>query len=352
MRAVVDISSTSMSMAVCEEESLKTIYRFREGLSTISYVEGNKVTEHGIDKIVDRIAIFQDQCVKLGVQKLYVVSTAAMRFISNAQEVFNAVKERTGAVIVQLDGETEAYCDCVANESFKNLTLPVVVDIGGASIELCDLTQSGRKGIYCFDFGALTLKQKYVKSVYPNKEECAKIKKYLKKAFSNLKSHAQKKSGNCSAVLVGATNRSIYEIYRDYYDIPESEEMVIEKDKLDKLAKKLVEAPDRSHLLIKNAPEKIYFIVVAILTLVQILKGLPFETVVVSNYGVKEGFIRLVQSGELQAEESLLSPVKEEKPISSVEELTEHIKIRQKAGKKQSKGSDKKEEQDGKQPKK
>ncbi|MCD8372080.1 MAG: hypothetical protein LUD27_02125 [Clostridia bacterium] len=340
MIAVIDISSTSLSMTVLEDETYKPVYKFREGLSTISYIEDGKVSEHGIEKIADRIAIFQDQCIKLGVEKLYVLSTAAMRFISNADEVFTIIRERTGANIIQLDGETEAYCDCAANQSFKDMSAPIVVDIGGASIELCDLTKEGRKGIKCLEFGALTLKHKFVKSVYPNKEECAKIKKYLKKAFGKLDFHGKAdKNADCTAVLVGATNRSIYEIYRDYYDIPESEDMTIDTDKLNKLAKKLVEAPDRSHLLIKNAPEKIYFIVVAILTLVQILKTIPFKTVVVSDSGVKEGFLRLVSAGEIKAELSALKPEKSEKEISSVEELAEHIKNRQKAAKKGKKSS-------------
>ena len=109
--------------------------------------------------------------------------------------------------------------------------------------------------------------------------------------------------------------------------------MTIERDKLKKLAKKLIEAPDRSHLLIKNAPEKIYFIVVALITLVQLLKKYGFASIAVSDYGVKEGFLKLVQDGELKAEISPFFPERPVKEIKSVEELAEHIKLRQKVGK-------------------
>ena len=279
MYAVIDISSTSISMVVCGKDGTHTAYKYRESLSALSFTEGGKLTEHGVEKICDKISVFQDQCKKLGVEKLYVVSTAAMRFIDNAEDVFEAIRTRTGAIVNQIDGETEAYCDCVANEKFRSVKNSVIIDIGGASIEVCDLSKSGREGINCLNFGALTLQRKFVKSVYPDKEECAKIKKYIKKALS--KAEIPVEEGG-TAVLVGATNRSVYEIYRDYYDIPESEEMTIEMDKLKKLAKKLIEAPDRSHLLIKNAPEKIYFIVVALITLVQLLKKLGFKNIVVS----------------------------------------------------------------------
>ncbi len=327
--AVIDISSTSMSMLVCGEDSTRPVYKYREGFSALSFTEGGKLTEHGIEKMVDKISVFQDQCRKLGVDRLYVVSTAAMRFIDNADEVLAAVRKRTGAIINQIDGETEAYCDCVANEKFKDMKNPVIVDIGGASIEVCDLSKEGRNGIRFLNFGALTLQRKFVKSVYPDKEECSKIKKYIKKAL--LKANIPV-AENSTAVLAGATARSVYEIYRDYYDIPESEDMTIELDKLKKLAKKLIEAPDRSHLLIKNAPEKIYFIVVALITLVQILKRFPFSAIAVSNYGVKEGYLKLALDGSIEAEVSPFFPERPVKEIRTVEELTAHIRSQQRAG--------------------
>ena len=330
-------------MLVCGKDGTHPAYKFRESLSAVSFTEGGKLTEHGVEKICDKISVFQDQCKKLGVERLYVVSTAAMRFIDNAEEVFEAIKTRTGAVVNQIDGETEAYCDCVANEKFRSMNSPVIIDIGGASIELVDLTKSGREGIHCLNFGALTLQRKFVKSVYPDKEECSKIKKYIKKALA--KAEVPSFAGG-TAVLVGATNRSVYEIYRDYYDIDVSENMVIEIEKLKKLAKKLIEAPDRSHLLIKNAPEKIYFIVVALITLVQLLKKYGFASVAVSDFGVKEGYLKLALSGEEKAEISPFFPERPVKEIKSVEELAEHIKLRQKASKMPAKrnGDDKKDE--------
>ncbi len=328
MYAVIDISSTSVSMLVCGKEGHPS-YKFRESLSAVSFTEGGKLTEHGVERLCEKIGVFQDQCKKAGVEKLYVLSTAAMRRIDNADEVLAKIRARTGAVVNLIDGQTEAYCDCVANEKFRSLKDPVMIDIGGASIELCEL-KKGKEGITCLDFGALTLQRKFVKSVYPDREECAKIKKFIKKALAKADVPMPEEG---TAVLVGATNRSVYEIYRDYYDIPVGENMTIEFAKLKKLAKKLIEAPDRSHLLIKNAPEKIYFIVVALITLVHMLKKFGFAKIAVSDFGVKEGYLKLAEAGEIAAELSPFFPERPVKEINSVEELAEHIKLRQKAGK-------------------
>lgn len=197
MYAVIDISSTSISMLVCGKDGARPAYKYRESLSALSFTEGSKLTEHGVEKICDKISVFQDQCKKLGVEKLYVVSTAAMRFIDNAEEVFEAIRTRTGAIVNQIDGDTEAYCDCVANEKFRSMKMPVIIDIGGASIEMCDLTKSGKEGMYCLNFGALTLQRKFVKSVYPDKEECSKSKNISRKRFQRRKCPRSKAARPC-----------------------------------------------------------------------------------------------------------------------------------------------------------
>ena len=83
MYAVIDISSTSVSMLVCGKEGHPS-YKFRESLSAVSFTEGGKLTDHGVEKLCEKISVFQDQCKKLGVEKLYVLSTAAMRSASPA----------------------------------------------------------------------------------------------------------------------------------------------------------------------------------------------------------------------------------------------------------------------------
>ena len=47
MYAVIDISSTSVSMLVCGKDG-RPSYKFRESLSAISFTEGGKLSEHGV----------------------------------------------------------------------------------------------------------------------------------------------------------------------------------------------------------------------------------------------------------------------------------------------------------------
>ncbi len=334
MYAIIDISSASISMLVCEKEHPETpIYKCREGFSSLSYIKAGEFTLQGMERIAERIAALQEQCRTLGVEKLYVVSTASTRFVTNGAEILSFVREHTGAVINRLDGQTEGWCGVKANWEYADKD-QVLIDLGGASIEICRLSASDRSEVRCLPFGAITLQRKYVEGTFPNEKEQKKIRKYVKRALEegNFEGIFPADGACGKAVLAGATNRSVYEIYRDFYELPPDGEMTIEPKKLKKLLEKLFEAHDRSQLLIRNAPDKIYFIIVAAIVLAQILKSASVECATVSEYGVKEGFLRLLTAGAVQAQESELAPTRNRVEISSVEELTAHIK-------RQSKGS-------------
>ena len=93
---------------------------------------------------------------------------------------------------------------------------------------------------------------------------------------------------------MGATNRAVYDVYLEYCDETEpAGEKLIEYDKLKKLCRHLVRSSDRSMLVLKNAPEKIYTLTTAAVILRAILKHFGVANIVVSDFGVKEGYLAL-----------------------------------------------------------
>lgn len=81
---------------------------------------------------------------------------------------------------------------------------------------------------------------------------------------------------------------------------------------------------------------------VALITLVQLLKRFGFAEIAVSDYGVKEGYLKLALSGEEKAQPSPFFPERPVKEIKSAEELLEHIKSLRKAAKPAAKRAEKK----------
>lgn len=323
---VIDITSTSVSLKIYETEPLKSVFSYRAAFSAQSFTVDGALTVHGVQKVISILKRMQEECVKHGAKSLYAISASVTRSIKNADEVSAQILEATGIAINRLDMATEAYCDYVSNSSSYGGGC-ALLDVSGGSIAVCDMAAAGNGYRLCLPFGALHIQKKFVSGVFPTEEEYGDIKKYLKKKFEKCGVPQTKMK---SVVLTGNLSRSLCAIYADEYCddvLPASLDM----DKLKKLLKKLISDDDRVYLIIKNAPEKIYFITVALIIIIQLAKRFSPDEVLVSENGVKEGYLILNLKGEIAGALSPSVKKRESVKIPTVEELEKHIKIRSKS---------------------
>ena len=295
--SVIDISSSSLSLTVAETDgnpdTTEIVFKDRANLSLPYYLVGDKLSARGIDKLLDALAVAKEKCSKLGVNACWLISTAAMRSISNFDEVAASVEEHTGLRINFLDGGTEAYCDYIANRRYAACDRAVLVDLGGKSIEICDLSKSEKSDMLCLDFGIMDLHHKFVSRLQPTEGEADDVKKYVKSKFDD----AGLPCGDTFAtvVLVGATNRAVYDVYAEYAgEAAEDGVMTIDRKKFKKMVKYLLTDAERSGLILKTAPEKLSFVIPAAIVLKTLFKRFGADNIVVSDSGVKEGYLRLV----------------------------------------------------------
>ena len=306
--AIIDISSSSISLLVAEgKKAFDVLLRERENVSILHYMEGKNLSERGVEKLVENLNKMKSVCRKMEIDKCYVISTASMRNFENFEWVLSELKRRAAVSVNLLDGQEEAYCDLISNEGYRALDRAVLTDIGGGSIELCDLTQNNPDALVYLDFGPIQLNRRFVENIHPTEEEAKDIKKFVRKKLE--KSGLPGDSAFSTAVLVGATNQAIYDVYCDYYDAEKEGEKRIEYDRLKKLCKHLVRSSDRSMLVLKNAPEKIYTLTTAAVILRAMLKYFGVSNIVVSDFGVKEGYLALVTDGRWEGTETDLGEV-------------------------------------------
>ena len=176
--SVIDISSSSISMVVAEVNDRVTeiVFKDRASLTLLHYLEGRDLNARGIEKLTEAVSIMKDKCVSLDVDVLYLIATAALRVIGNFEEVRAAILQGTGLPVNLIEGKTEAYCDLIANPFFNSYDRAVLLDIGGASIEICDLAGAGPEDMFCLDFGILNLRNKFVEKIQPDENEAKEIK--------------------------------------------------------------------------------------------------------------------------------------------------------------------------------
>lgn len=312
--AVIDVSSSSMSFIVATVNGSRReiIFRDRIGLSLYHYLEGKTLSARGMEKLIETVLKVKEKCVALGVDEVCLISTAALRAIDNFDEVQTFALERTGMKINLLDGETEAYCDYIANESYSVYGHAVLIDLGGASIEICDLSESAEDRIKFLDFGTFDLSRKFVKKIQPTESEAKDIKEYLKEKYA--KANLCKDGVYSTAILVGATNGAIYDVYRDFVECNENEcGRYIDVKKFKKFAKAVVSGGERSTLIMNNAPERVYILGAAVITLKTLLKRFDIDKVIVSELGVKEGYLKLLLDGKTEGEAYALSSAASQK---------------------------------------
>ncbi|MDE7464666.1 MAG: hypothetical protein K2M48_06515, partial [Clostridiales bacterium] len=183
--AVIDLSSTGVSMLIAEGDKatgiFETVYKDRTNIAITDYFEGKSISARGIDKLIDALITARSTAKAMGAAECYVVSTAVLRNVDNINEVAEKIRIRTGMVINHLDGKTEAYCDLVSNSKYAAYDKAVLIDIGGGSVELCDLAKADKSEMVCLEFGPIKLRNKYVADIYPTEDEAKRVRKYLRK---------------------------------------------------------------------------------------------------------------------------------------------------------------------------
>ena len=162
--AVIDFSSTSLSLLVenVSGEMMIPVVGIRKSVSILGYLsKKGKISERGIEKVVDSIKFLVEAAEKVGAESVHIISTASMRIIKNYEEVAAAVKSGTGLSITNLDGISEAYADYIANREYTTLGNSILLDIGGYSSSIVDMSDSDKSDMFALDIGPAALFQAF-----------------------------------------------------------------------------------------------------------------------------------------------------------------------------------------------
>lgn len=294
--SVIDISSTGISMIVADArgKEAEVVFKDRANLTLLHYLNGRDLSARGIEKVVAAVAAMKEKCSRLGADEICLISTAALRAIGNFEEVGAAVLGGTGIPVNAVDGRKEAYCDLVANRAYAAFDRAAIIDIGGASIEVCDINEKGGRIMVSLPFGLLNLHEKFVSRIQPDEEEGKNIRRYLSRKAD--KAGMPGEGVFDTVILVGAAGQALCGVYGEYFDAAENRAMTAKKFK--KLAKHLLCGKDRSKVILDAAPDKLYSVGVASVVARTFVKRFGAERILVSERGVKEGYLQLVLEGK------------------------------------------------------
>ncbi len=172
--AAIDVGTNSTRLLVAEGiaggfrpiERRMMITRLGQGVDT-----RRTLAPDALERTFAAIADYAATCGELGVQRLRVTGTSAVRDARNREEFFEGVRRLTGSEPELLSGEQEATAPFLGTLSDVVVDGPVlVVDIGGGSTEFVLGTESPER-LISRDIGCVRMLEKHLHSDPPTPEE-------------------------------------------------------------------------------------------------------------------------------------------------------------------------------------
>lgn len=287
---IVDLGSNTIRLSIYDytDGTMKLLLSKKSIAGLLGYVTDGALSQKGVAKACSVLKNFKDILTNFHIADVHVFATASLRNISNTSEVMGAIQEASGFDVELLSGEEEATLDFFGAIHATELTSGLLIDIGGGSTELVCFKDRCIKNAVSLPVGSLNLTLKNVEMVVPNN---GAIKNIRRDALNALKKVNNGDFGHCGVLCgVGGTVRAARKIYNDLYDMP-SDNMEMDTKKFLKIISAYKDDnKDILRRVMQLAPDRIHTVMTGMIILAAIAKEFKAEKIVVSQYGVREGY--------------------------------------------------------------
>ena len=184
--AAIDVGTNSTRLLVAEGlgdgfrsvERRMVITRLGQGVDSRRIL-----APEALQRTLATIADYAATCGELGVQKLRVTGTSAVRDAHNREEFFEGVRHLTGTEAELLSGEAEAAATFLGALSDLKESGPVlVVDIGGGSTEFI-VGRERPERLASVNIGCVRMFEKHLHSDPPAPEELEALREEVRGEF-------------------------------------------------------------------------------------------------------------------------------------------------------------------------
>lgn len=292
--AVIDIGSNSIKLRVykIKNDKINILFSNRITAGLAYHIENNIMTYEGIIKAVEVLNEYISLIKNFSVDKYYIYATASIRNIENTTEVTDEIFKLTECRIDVLSSEDEASLGFNGIMEDINIRDGLMIDIGGGSSEAVSFMNGEKKEDISFPIGSLNLYKKFVHDFLPAKEEIEIITKNISKEINDTDSFSFDKYKNIKSIcMIGGTAYSLLKLINNHFDL-NKDNKVIQLSKFKELKKVLLNDYSKAkELIIKSCPDRVHTIIPGILILDSIIDKTYAENIIVSDYGLSEGYL-------------------------------------------------------------
>lgn len=287
-QAIIDIGSNSIRLTLYQikDDSFKILFREKIMAGLASYVEDGKLSEEGIECACKSLLTFKATLETLAIDNITVFATASLRNISNTKEALTIINAATNYKVEVITGEEEALLGYKGAMKELSLDSGSFLDVGGASSEIVIFEDHIPIDFLSYPIGSLSLYRRCVKGIIPKDKSLKRLSNEIKNTINIETLKPQQ-----LLVCVGGTSRALLKFTKSYFHLNDDCNY-IKLDQLDKLCEFLCNNDrDSINLILKLAPERIHTIIPGILVIKYVAHALKTEKLLISNYGVREGYL-------------------------------------------------------------
>ncbi|MFC4761177.1 Ppx/GppA phosphatase family protein [Fructobacillus durionis] len=297
--AIIDLGSNSARMVVeklKEDGTYQEVFRVKED-TRLSQGMGDSLMlqEEPIKRTLRVLTDYRERLTKFSVEAIYGITTAAVRTAKNQQDFLDRVYEAIGVRLRVLTGEEEAHYDFLGVlSSLPDEQSAVILDTGGASVELIPYHQKVAEAEVSLPFGAVNLSEKYHLADVISEEDIKDACRQIHADYEKLPFIGDNQGQ--PVILLGGANRSLAKMAEKKGWAKQHQSslhgLFLSATRVEQVFSEIsqMNRKEREHLagLEKNRADIIISGLLPVLNLIRVLHS---PKVVFSESGVREGLI-------------------------------------------------------------
>ena len=149
--------------------------------------ETGRLAQEAIDRGLETLAVFESFCRSSEIDTIHAVATSAIRDATNRDDFLRQAHEATSIQIEVLSAEEEARLGYVAAINTSTLTDGVVLELGGGSLQLVQVSDRHSGELSSLPLGAVRLTEQFLSgSDPPKRKELQALRDHLQDALGEV----------------------------------------------------------------------------------------------------------------------------------------------------------------------
>ena len=290
--SVIDIGSNSVRLTVyrVKNGAFRILFKNKKMAGLAGYVENGCISDEGIERACDTLLEFRNTLHLLGItDRIYVFATASLRNIVNSDEASARITAATGFDIDIITGEQEAILGYKGVMRELDISDGVFTDIGGASTEIAFFSDGNVREPRSYRMGSLKLYKDCVKHILPGRTSKERISQAIRDEFARRPLEAP--GPYTKLICTGGTARSVLKFARYLGLVPASSNTMSAKVLLKTGELLTGDRRAAADAILRVDPERIHTIIPGYMILQSIADHTSAKKMIVSSYGVREGYL-------------------------------------------------------------